>query len=50
VVTGINDVRDDGNPAPAAPPDFTIRVTQVWVWREGCWLREAFQATLSGSA
>ena len=50
VVTGVNDVHADGNTAPGAPQDSTLRFTQVWVWQEGRWLREAFQATLSGSA
>ena len=50
VVTGTNDIRGDGNPAPGAPQDFTIRFTQVWVRHGGRLLREAFQATPSGSA
>ena len=45
VVTGINEVRGGGALSPTDQQDLLLRFTQVWVWRDGRWLREAFQAT-----
>ena len=45
VVTGINDLKGPGVRTAADAAGATIRSTQVWVWRDGRWLREAFQAT-----
>jgi len=45
VITGINDISNDGDSRPGARQEFTIRFTQVWAWRDGRWLREALQAT-----
>ena len=39
-----------GDPRAVDRENRTIRFTQVWVWREGQWLREAFQATASDMA
>ena len=47
VITGVNEVRSDGDPRTAAREGFTIRFTQIWTWRDGGWLREAFQATIA---
>ena len=44
VVTGVNEVQG-GALSPDDRKDLVLRFTQVWVWRDGCWLREAFQAT-----
>lgn len=45
IITGVNEIegmgaRDAGDTSP-----LTLRFTQVWVKRDGRWLREAFQAT-----
>jgi ketosteroid isomerase-like protein len=40
IVTGINDIRH-----AADNKDRTLAFTQAWVWQQGRWLREAFQAT-----
>ena len=45
IVTGINDIEGSGALSASDHSDFTIRFTQVWVWGQGQWLREAFQAT-----
>ena len=45
VMTGINVVKGGGARNAADRADLVIRFTQVWVWRDGRWLREAFQAT-----
>ena len=50
IVTGINDIQYAGDPGAVDRENRTIRFTQVWVWREGRWLREAFQATVSDIA
>ena len=47
IVTGINDIQAVGDPQVGARQDLVLRFTQVWVRREGRWLREAFQATIS---
>lgn len=45
IVTGVNELSGPGilNPDDQAP--LSIRFLQVWIWRDGRWLREAFQAT-----
>ena len=45
IVTGINHLRGPGVLDAADRDDVVIRFTQVWVWQDGRWLREAFQAT-----
>ena len=50
IVTGINDIRGPGALSASDQQDFTIRFTQVWVWDQGRWLREAFQATPCGNS
>lgn len=45
IVTGINDLHGAGIRNAADRGDLTIAFTQVWVWQQGRWLREAFQAT-----
>ena len=50
IVTGINDLTGPGVRTADDRETLTIRFTQVWVWREGRWLREAFQATPSDTA
>jgi len=49
VVTGTNEIRGGGvrNAADTAERSV-IRFTQTWMWREGRWLRESFQATSVG--
>ena len=44
IVTGINDL-DVGTRDAADRTALSLAFTQVWVWRQGRWLREAFQAT-----
>ena len=48
--TGINDIEAIGDPQAGARQDLVLRFTQVWVRREGRWLREVFQATISEKA
>jgi ketosteroid isomerase-like protein len=49
IVTGTNDVDYMGAPGTSSE-SIIVRFTQVWMWQEGRWLREAFQATaVSGS-
>ena len=50
IVTGINDVEAVGDPQAGARQHLVLRFTQVWVRREGRWLREVFQATISEKA
>ena len=51
IVTGINQLEYVGDPQNTADQEYrTIRVTQVWMWQGGRWLREAFQATSAPSA
>jgi hypothetical protein len=50
IVTGINDIEAIGDPQAGARQDLVLRFTQVWVRRDGRWLREAFQATPAGRA
>lgn len=45
IVTGFNDMTGGGITSPTDPADLSIAFTQVWVWRGGRWMREAFQAT-----
>ena len=45
IVTGINDISGGGVKSATDQKDLSLLFTQVWVWRDGRWLREAFQAT-----
>ena len=45
IVTGLNEVSGPGGRSADDRATHTLRFTQVWVWTEGRWLREAFQAT-----
>jgi hypothetical protein len=45
VVTGINDVAGGGARNAEDQKPLSIRFTQVWILKDGQWLREAFQAT-----
>ena len=45
IVTGINQIGGPGVRDAGDSDDLTIRFTQVWIWRDGRWLRECFQAT-----
>ncbi|HEY3149416.1 MAG TPA: nuclear transport factor 2 family protein [Dongiaceae bacterium] len=45
IVTGINDLQGGGIRDAADRKTLTLAFTQVWVWQQGRWLREAFQAT-----
>jgi len=45
IVTGLNEVSGPGGRSADDRAAHTLRFTQVWVWRDGRWLREAFQAT-----
>jgi hypothetical protein len=45
IVTGINEIEGVGARSAADTRPLAIRFTQVWIWRDGRWLREAFQAT-----
>jgi len=44
VVTGTNLVKGGGARFAEDARDLAIVFTQVWVWKDGRWLREAFQA------
>jgi ketosteroid isomerase-like protein len=44
IVTGTNDLDYIGD-SGTSNESRSVRFTQVWVWQEGRWLREAFQAT-----
>lgn len=45
IITGYNDLSGGGVLSPDDPGTLTLVFTQVWVWRDGRWWREAFQAT-----
>ncbi len=45
IVTGINDLSGGGIRAVGDQDDLSLRFTQLWVYRSGKWLREAFQST-----
>lgn len=45
IITGVNVVTGGGARSAADRADLLLRFTQVWVRRDGRWLREAFQAT-----
>jgi len=45
IVTGANNLLGAGIRNAADRTELTIRFTQVWIWQQGRWLREAFQAT-----
>jgi len=42
---GINEVEGAGVRSATDTRPLVIRFTQTWIWRDGRWLREAFQAT-----
>ena len=50
IVTGINVVEAVGDPQAGARQHLVLRFTPGWVRREGRWLREVFQATISEKA
>jgi ketosteroid isomerase-like protein len=45
IVTGLNEVSGPGARSADDRTALTLRFTQVWIWTDGRWLREAFQAT-----
>jgi len=45
IVTGINTLQGGGIRNAADRKDSALRFTQVWIFQNGRWLREAFQAT-----
>ena len=45
VVTGTNIITGGGVRSAKDTKDLEMVFTQVWIWRDGRWLREAFQAT-----
>jgi ketosteroid isomerase-like protein len=45
IVTGINDITGRGGRNERDQKPLSIRFTQVWIFQDGKWLREAFQAT-----
>ena len=45
IVTGRNDIVGGNIALRDGRSDRSLRFTQVWVRRDGTWLREAFQAT-----
>jgi ketosteroid isomerase-like protein len=45
VVTGTNIITGGGVRSAKDTTDLEMVFTQVWIWRDGRWLREAFQAT-----
>ena len=45
IVTGINDLHGAGIRNAADGKALSLAFTQVWVWHDDRWLREAFQAT-----
>lgn len=49
IVTGINDVTGGGGRNPGDKKPLSLRFTQVWMLRDGRWLREAFQGTPIGT-
>ena len=44
-MTGIHDIKGDGVRSATDQRDLSLSFTDVWVWRDGRWLREALQAT-----
>jgi ketosteroid isomerase-like protein len=49
IVTGINDVAGGGARNSGDQRPLALRFTQVWMLRDGRWLREAFQGTPIGT-
>jgi ketosteroid isomerase-like protein len=45
IVTGYNLIGGAGATSADDRDDLKIVFTQVWMWRDGRWLRESFQAT-----
>jgi ketosteroid isomerase-like protein len=45
IITGINDLQGGGIRDVADQRNLTLAFTQVWIWQQDRWLREAFQAT-----
>ena len=45
IVRGINDLKGGGVKSATDERDLSLTFTAVWVWRDGRWLREAFQTT-----
>ncbi len=45
IITGINDITGGGIRNADDQRSLSIRFTQVWLLKDGRWLREAFQAT-----
>ena len=45
IVTGIHDIKGGGVRSATDQRGLSLTFTAVWVWRDGRWLREAFQAT-----
>ena len=45
IITGVNQLEGRGSRDAEDASPLTLRFTQVWVKRDGRWLREAFQAT-----
>ena len=45
IVTGTNIITGGGVRSAKDTTDLEMVFTQVWIWRNGRWLREAFQAT-----
>lgn len=45
IVTGVNEITGTGARNPSDASAQTLRFTQVWIWKDNRWLREAFQAT-----
>jgi len=45
IVTGANELSGRGISHADDRAALRIRFTQIWIWHEGKWLREAFQAT-----
>jgi hypothetical protein len=46
IITGRNDMAGGNIVVGDERSSVSLRFTQIWVRRDGCWLREAFQATL----
>ena len=49
IITGRNEMVGGNIVSGDARSNLSLRFTQVWVRRDGRWLREAFQATLVGN-
>ncbi len=49
IVTGVNEITGTGIRRVDDTASLTIRFTAVWVWMDGRWKREAFQATPVGN-